>query len=54
MFISVFRGAGLVRLRQQFINDFDFPTWASAAGFDDNNIIKINRARASLKNVKKS
>ena len=26
----------LVRLRKQFINNFVFPTWACAAGFNNN------------------
>ena len=27
----------LVGYRKQFINNFDFPTWACAAGFNNNN-----------------
>ena len=30
----------LVRLRKQFINNFVFPTWACAAGFNNNNNVR--------------
>ena len=37
VFSSVFRGAGIVGLQKQFINNVVFPTSACAAGFNNNN-----------------
>ena len=37
MFSLVFRGADVVGLRKQSIKNFDFLTWACAAGFNNNN-----------------
>ena len=37
VFSSIFRGAGIVGLQKQFINNVVFPTSACVAGFNKNN-----------------
>ena len=37
----------LVRLRNQFINNFIFPTWACAAGFNTNNNVQYRQVNPS-------
>ena len=38
----------LVGLRKQFINNFVFPTWALAAGFNNNNTKMLVNAQSNI------
>ena len=40
----------LVGLREQFVNNFAFHTWACAAGFNNNiNFVRINALKAFIR-----